>query len=144
MARNPILGPAETIKLLAERAQGKTLREAGQEVGISERTACEYAKRHPDLLRELTLELQAEAIDEVLSDKRRALRARLQDAADVTSRTGPQSFRVVHEVAGSIGKAPQVLIDQSVTNVVDLSQRIELTPADLAELEAARARFKAG
>lgn len=143
----------QVTTVIRERAEGKSCREAGEAAGVPRETARNIANRNREEIDGLKEALTREALNEVLANKGRALRARLKDAEAEPgeSKTAPSSLRVAYEACGVIGGrgGPLVNIDQrSMTLNVEGGQSAALrelgalSPAELdAQLEQRMAKL---
>ena len=129
----PLLeGPksARDATILEARIDGDTLRKAGNEAGCSAATALAVERKHSDFV----AIAKRKHTKKVLNGIERATGARLEDASTVESRTGAQSYRVLMESVGWIGRnGPLVAIDARQVHVtLDAGKSQALASLDAA------------
>ena len=112
-------GAKRLEKALAVRAAaaGASVREAAKQAGIGVGTAHRAIAKHEEFVEHA----RREHVRNVLERLDPATRARLEDAANADSKTGANSYRVLLESLGWIGKG-NVTINGDVTNSVTLDQ----------------------
>ena len=108
--------PARDATIIQARAAGKTVPESAEAAGAPLRTAERTVAEHRDWIEE---QKRRHAVM-VLKRLEPATAARLDDAENPESRTGAQSYRVVLESLGWIGKQGDLIMgDKNVSVEID-------------------------
>ncbi len=107
--------PATEEAVLQDLMIGTKLqREIAADAGVAKGTVKRIKKRNLALIEENKEKIRIETLEHVDEHGKAMRNALTMDVLDPDSRTGAQSFRVLHEVAGTIGKGAgaQVNVDQ--------------------------------
>jgi len=114
--------------------QGATQQQIADTLGVDDSTVSRYLAKNRERAEAMNAESQAIAAENVLRDIAGATQARMDDAKDTGSRTGPQSYLAALQGAGVIqkgGTSVHVGDNYSTTNVLDQSehQHLHVGPA---------------
>ncbi len=89
----------------------KLQREIAADAGVATGTVKRIKKRNRELIEEHKEQIRIETLEHVDEQGKAMRNALTEDVLDPHSRTGAQSFRVLHEVAGTIGKGGAVQVN---------------------------------
>ena len=133
---NLVQDPLTVATVIEHVAKGNTSLQAASAAGVSDRTVGRIKRATPERLERARQRVAERQMRIVLSDTDRMTQARCDDASNVDSKTGAQSYRAVYEVAQMVGKGPTFIGGDVNVTVLDSSQHVHLANADSAELAA--------
>ena len=143
-----VSNPHVAGEIVSMIANGSSQADAARALKVSASTVSRVVRARERDIEEMRREIQERVARKVLKGADKATQARLDDASDVESRTGPQSYRAVMEAVGVVGGVRNIEIHGDVdasVSVVDARSVQLLAPEERhAALREARERLGIG